>query len=141
MSAIGTGVEGNYQVLVTIHSLVLLESRCAECYKFGNPVQHGLCCEEANINTSSCPNTCDILLRFCQLNDITQFNFTDALVGSRECWQPSPFRHADDLLGFDFEAGVIYCFEEVGLIRGLFRLLSNPVTYNEIGRWVSLVTI
>ena len=54
--------EGHYRVLVTIHSFVLLESRCAECYVQNSTTpQSGLCCDGSN---ESCPNSCDIRLIF-----------------------------------------------------------------------------
>ena len=72
-------VEGDYEVLVTVHSLVLLESRCAECYGMaGEPIQRDSCCDGGNIMTS-CPASCDILLRFCPLSDL-QFTLADEFI-------------------------------------------------------------
>ena len=71
-------MEGNYQVLVTVHSFVLLESRCAECYKAGDPISVRDSCCDGN-NASSCPDSCDILLRFCELGDLSQSSLADRL--------------------------------------------------------------
>ena len=136
-------MEGDYQVLVTVHSLVLLESRCAECYgQAGESIQYNSCCDaDSNGMSSSCPAIdCDILLRFCQLSDLLQFNLTGTLLGT-QCAQSPLLIHVEDWLGFNFKAGVTHQFNEVGSLGGMFGILSNPVTYNESGKWVSSVML
>ncbi len=133
------GIEGDYQVLVTVHSLVLLESKCAECYDEPGTIRRNSCCD-GDYDESSCPDSCDILLRFCQLIELPQFNFTNTFL-STQCGQSTMFNHVTDMFGFNFKAGEIHRFDEVGLLGGSFMTLRNPVTYNETGKWVSLVII
>ena len=110
-------------MLVTVHSLVLLESRCAECYgQAGEPILRNSCCDGGNF--SSCPTSCDIVLRFCQLSDLQQFDLAGTFLGT-QCAQSPLFGHAEDFLGFDsVKAGETF-------------LLTYPLTYNEAGKWVS----
>ena len=132
-------MEGDYQVLVTVHSLVLLESRCAECYgEVGESVQRNSCCDGGN--TSSCPASCDVILRFCQLSDLRKFDLDDMLLNT-QCAQSPQFSHAEDWLGNNFKTGDIYQFDEMGSLGGLLGLLSNPVTYSETGKWVNSVDL
>ena len=126
-------------MLVTVHSFLLLDSRCAECYgKAGEAIQRNSCCD--GNNTSSCPASCDILLGFCRLSDLLQFNLT---TGNRlsgvECTQTRSSSYAADLLGNDLEPYETHQFSETGSLGGLHRSLSNPVTYYEEGNWVSSV--
>ena len=65
-------------MLVTLHSFVLLESRCAECHKAGDPIILRDSCCDGN-NASSRPDSCDILLRFCELRDLSQSPLADRL--------------------------------------------------------------
>ena len=130
-------------MLVTVHSLVLLESRCAECYgQAGESIQRNSCCDADNDNSSSsCPAAdCDVLLRFCQLSDLQQFSLDDRFLGT-QCAQSPLSSHVEDLIGFNFKAGNTHHFDEVGLLGGMFGTLSNPVTYNETGKWVNSVII
>ncbi len=127
-------MEGNYEVLVTLHSLVLLESRCAECFKLMAPIQRNSCCDRDN--ESSCPDSCDILLRFCQLSDLQFTTPVDRLLGT-QCAQL--LSRGDSLLGYNFKSGEIYQFNETGSLGGTFSTLSNPVTYYGAGKWVSSV--
>ena len=125
------GIEGNYQVLVSVHSLVLLESRCGECYDAGGgEVQRSSCCD--GNNTSSCPNNnsrCDILLRFCRLGDLSQFNLANRLLGTT-CPQTPLSSHLEDFLGFNLKAGETYPQESL-------QAFSSPVMYDGTGHWVS----
>ena len=128
-------MEGDYEVLVTVHSLILLDSRCGECYgKAGQPIQRDSCCD--GNNTSSCPASCDILLGFCWLSDLLQFDLTDRLSGTH-CIQTELSSYATDLLGNNLEANETHQFNETGSLGGMFGTLSNPVTYYEVGNWVS----
>ena len=123
-------MEGDYQVIVTAHSLVLLESRCAECYgnSGGGSIQRDSCCDGGN--STFCPDTCDILLRFCQLGKLSQFPLANKLLGTG-CVQTPLSSHFEKLLGNNFIAGEIYQLNEVGSLGG------DPVTYYEVGKWVS----
>ena len=129
-------------MLVTVHSLVLLESRCAECYgKAGESIRRDSCCDGTN-RTSSCPASCDVLLRFCQLSDLPQFDLADTLlrvgpVGT-QCQSPQ-FIYVEDWLVNNFKTNETRQFNEVGSLGGMLGSLSNPVTYNEAGKWVSSV--
>ena len=133
------GIEGDYQVLVSVHSLVFLESRCAECYgEDGGSVQRNSCCD--GVDTSLCPNSCDIVLRFCQLSsDLSQFNLADRLLGTK-CTQIQLSSYFDDLLGFDLTAGETYSnTNRESLLGGV--VFNSPVMYNGTGRWVNLIAI
>ena len=135
MSAIR--VHGDYQVLVSVHTLVLLESRCAECYGGGGgSIQWDYCCDGSN--TDSCPDSCDIQLRFCDLGDLSQFNVADRSVFGTNCVQNSLSDYFDDLLGFDLKAGEIYPdYDERSLQGGI--VFTTSVAYNGTGQWVSLL--
>ena len=131
-------VEGDYQVLITVHSLLLLESRCAECYgETGVTIKRNDCCDENE--EDSCPERdCDILLRFCQLGDLSQFNLADRLVSiiGTKCVQTPLSSHFDDWLGNNLKAGETYPeFDEMHLFGGV--IFRTPVMYNEAGQWVS----
>ena len=132
------GIEGDYQVLVTVHSLVLLESRCAECYgKVGDPILRDSCCDD----TDSCTDSCDILLRFCELGDLPQSPLADRLVsvGTR-CVQNPLTNYLEDRLGFDLKAGVTYPdFDEESLQGGI--VFRTHVVYDGTGQWVNLIVI
>ena len=126
-------IKGDYKVLVNVHSLVLLESRCAECYgEGGGSVQRNFCCD-FNTSSTSCPNSCDILLRFCQLGDLTQFNLADRLLGT-QCPGTPLSSHLEDFLGFNLKAGETYPQESL-------QAFSSPVVYDGTGRWVSSIAI
>ena len=123
-------------MLVAVHSLILLESRCAECYDAGGgSVQRNSCCD--GVNTSSCPNSCDIILRFCQLSsDLSQFNLADRLLGTK-CPQFPLSSHFDDFLGFDLIAGETYSNSHRESLQGGVYVFSSPVVYNGTGRLVN----
>ena len=124
--------EGDYQVLVSVNSLVLLESRCAECYDAGGgEVQRNSCCDENN--TNSCPDSCDIILRFCQLGDLSQFNLADGLFGI-ECPGTPLSSHFDDFLGYNLKANETYSDKE-SLQGGV--VFNSHVVYDGAGRWVN----
>ena len=132
------GLEGDYEVLVTIHSLVLRESRCAECYGgAGEAIKRNHCCDEDN--KSSCPDSCDILLRFCQLDDLPQFNIADTSFKAlgTQCGQSMLLSRVEDVFANNFRTGETYRFDEVGLLGGMFMVLRNPVAYNDTGNWVN----
>ena len=103
-------IEGRYRVLVTIHSFVLLESRCAKCYVGNNSTpQSGLCCDGSN---ESCPNSCDIMIAFRQNNggEIDQF-------------------YSEGFLGYNFKPNEVQRYNKTGAI-GLERFaLVNPLQY------------
>ena len=134
------GIEGHYQVLVTVHSLLLLESRCAECYKDDDPIILRDSCCDGN-NASSCPDSCDILLKFCELGDLPQFPLADRLasVGTR-CVQNPLSNYLEDWLGFNLKAGVTYPDFDEGSLQGgiVFR---TDVVYDGAGQWVNLIVI
>ena len=125
------GIEGDYLVLVTVHSLVLLESRCAECYDAsGSSVQRNSCCD--GVNTSSCPSSCDIILRFCELSDLSQFNLADRLFGTK-CQGTQLPNWAEDFLGFDLMAGETYSSsDEENLLGG--TIFNSLVAYSGTGQ-------
>ena len=133
------GIEGDYQVLVSVHSLVLLESRCAECYgEGGGSIRWNFCCD-FNTSSTSCPNSCDILLRFCQLSDLSLFNLADGPLGTQCPGTPlSSHLQLNDFLGYNLEAGETYSNKE-NLQGGV--VFSSPVVYDETGRWVNLIAI
>ena len=129
-------------MLVTVHSLVLRDSRCAECYgEAGDPIKRNHCCDGDNEN--SCPDSCDILLRFCELDDLPQFNIADTLFQAlgTQCGQSMLLSHVEDVFASNFRTGETYRFDEVGLLGGMFMVIHNPVTYNETGKWVNLFSI
>ena len=127
-------MEGDYQVWVTVHSFVLLESRCAECFgEAGESIQRDSCCDGGNI--TSCPASCDILLRFCQLSDL-QFTPADRLLRGTQCTHLL-YSHAEGLLGNNFKSDETYQFNETGSLGGIFWTLSNPVAYYGVEKWVS----
>ena len=132
------GSEGDYQVLVAVHSLVLLESRCAECYghEGGGSVQRNFCCD-FNTSSTPCPNSCDILLRFCQLDDLSLFNLADRLFGIK-CPGTPLSSHFEEFLGFNLKAGEIYSHSNRENLQG-GTVFSSPVVYNGTGRWVNLI--
>ena len=133
------GIEGDYQVLVSVHSLVLLESRCAECYgEGGGSIQRDSCCD--GNNTSSCPDSCDILLRFCHLGDVSQSNLTNRSVFGTNCAQNSLSNYFEDFLGYNLKAGETYPDYDAGssdLQGGI--VFRTSVAYNGTGQWVSLL--
>ena len=134
-------MEGDYQVLVTVHSLVLLESRCAECYKAVDPFLRDSCCD--GNNTSSCPDSCDVLLRFCQLElgDLPQFPLADRLLVGTNCVQnPLSTCYLEDWFGFNLKAGVP-TYPEESLQGGIVDLFWMDVVYDGTGQWVNLITI
>ena len=126
-------------MLVSVHSLVFLESRCAECYVVGGgSVQRNSCCD--GVNSTSCPNSCDIILRFCQLSsDLLQFNLAGRLLGTK-CPQTPLSSHFDDFLGFNLTAGETYSISnKESLLGGV--VFNSPVVYNGTGRWVNLIAV
>ena len=126
-------IEGDYQVLVSVRSLVLLESKCAECYgEGGGSVQRNFCCDFIN-SSSSCPNSCDILLRFCPLGDLSQFNLADRLFGI-ECPGTPLSSHFEDFLGYNLKANETYSDKE-SLQGGV--VFNSHVVYDGAGRWVN----
>ena len=134
------GTEGDYQLLVTVHSLVLLESRCAECYgKAGDPIQRDSCCDGGNRTSGSCPASCDVLLRFCPLGDLLQpgiHDLTNGLLGTK-CAQTPLMSHIQNWLGNNLKAGETYPdYDEGGLLEGTVTIFVTPVEYNEAGEWV-----
>ena len=132
------GSEGDYQVLVSVHSLVLLESRCAECYgKAGESIQRDSCCDGINRTAGPCPATCDVLLRFCQLGDLLQLNLINrTLVQGTRCVHTPLSSYFDDWIGNDLKAGESYPeYDEGGSIRE--TIFETPVTY-QTEQWVSL---
>ena len=119
---------------MSVHSLVLLESRCAECYDAGGgQAQRNSCCD--GNNTNSCPNNCDIMLRFCELRDLSQFNSTDGLLGT-QCPGTPLSSHLDDFLGFDLTAGETYSHSNKESLQG-GAVFSSPMMYDGTGRWVN----
>jgi hypothetical protein len=132
------GIEGDYQVLVRVHSLVLLESRCGECYDAGGgSVRRNACCD-LNTTSNSCPNDCDIVLRFCRLGDLSQFNLGDQLLGT-DCPGTPLSSHFEDFLGFNLKASETYSdSNREGLQGGI--VFSSRVVYDGTGRWVNLIT-
>ena len=130
------GIGGDHDVLITVHSLVLLDSRCGECY--GNatdPILRNSCCDGGNM--TSCPATCDILLRFCQLSDLQFTSIADNRLLGTQCHGVQLVQsHAQALLGNNFESGQTYLFNETGTIGENLVSTRNPVTYTENGRWV-----
>ena len=103
-------IEGRYRVLVTIHSFVLFESRCAKCY-VGNSTtpRSGLCCDGSN---GSCPNSCDILIAFRQNN----------LGGTNQFY-------LEGTLGQDFKANEVQRYNETGKIGFQSFAPVNPLQY------------
>ena len=131
------GIEGDYQVLVSIHSLVLLESRCAECYALGDgSVRQNSCCDFNSL--TPCPNSCDILLRFCQLGNLSQFNLADGLLGT-QCPGTPLSSHFEEILGFNLMAGVTYSNSDKESLQEGLVVFSTRVVYNGTGRWVNLI--
>ena len=121
---------------MSVHSLVLQESRCGECYDAGGgSVQRNSCCDE--VNASSCPNSCDIILRFCELGDLSQFGLVDRLLGTM-CPGTPLSRHLEDFLGFDLKAGETYSRSNKENLQG-GTVFSSPVEYDGTGQWVSLI--
>jgi hypothetical protein len=133
------GSEGDYRVLVSVHLLVLLESRCAECYDAGGgSVLRNSCCDFINTTSSSCANDCDVLLRFCRLGDLSQFNLGDQLLGT-DCPGTPLSSHFEDFLGFNLKASETYSdSNREGLQGGI--VFSSRVVYDGTGRWVNLIT-
>ena len=129
------GIEGDYRVQVAVHSLVLLESRCAECYGIAIGDGSNFCCDFST-STSSCPSGCDIILRFCQLSsDLSQFNSTDRLLGTM-CPGTPLF---EEFLGFNLMAGVTYSNSNRESLQGGLVVFSTRVVYNGAGQWVNLI--
>ena len=123
-------------MLVSVHSLVLLESRCAECYDAGGgSVQRNSCCDGNETNSEACPNSCDITLRFCQLGDLSQFNLANGLLGAM-CPGTPLSSHFEEFLGYDLKAGETYSHSNKESLLGntVFR---SRVKYDGIGRWVN----
>ena len=119
---------------MSVHSLVLLESSCAECYEVGDSsVQRNSCCDFNS--SSSCPNSCDILLRFCQLSDLSQFNLADRLLGT-QCPGTPLSSHFEDFLGFNLKAGETYSHSNKESLQGGV-VFSFDVMYNGTGQWVN----
>ena len=142
-------VEGDYQVLVTVQSLVLLKSRCAECYDEGSgSIQWESCCDGDYVTTStrartrSCPDGCDILLRLCQLSDLLQSPLANTRNGpfGTQCEQISLSSHFEEWLGDDFERGATYPDFGRGLLQGV-GTFRTPMTYDETGEWVNLAKL
>ena len=109
-------VEGQYRVLVTIHSFELLESRCAECYDDQNDttLQRGLCCD--GDNAELCPNSCDILIAFNQSQlDTGQFRANHF--------------YAEGILGFNFNASVVQQYNKTSLVGIPTFGLINPLNF------------
>ena len=124
-------------MLLTVHSLVLLESRCAECYVVGgDSVQRNSCCD--GVNSSSCPSSCDIILRFCELSDLSQFNLADRLFGTRCPGTPLSIQ-VEDLLGFDLVAGETYSNSDRESLQG-GAIFNSRVVYNGTGPWVNFIS-
>ena len=118
-------------MLVSVHSLILLESRCAECYDAGGGEVQRNCCDENN--TNSCPDSCDIILRFCELGDLSQFNLADRLFGI-ECPGTPLSNHFEDFLGYNLNANETYSDKE-SLQGGV--VFNSRVVYGGAGRWVN----
>ena len=130
-------VHGDYKVLVSVHSLVLLESRCAECYAAGNgSIQQDSCCD--GNNTDSCPDSCDIRLRFCDLGDLSQFNLADRSIFGINCLQNSLSSSFEDFLAYNLKAGETYPDYDAGSLQGGIVFRTN-LAYNGTGQWVSLL--
>ena len=91
-------------------------------------------------NITSCPSSCDIILRFCQLSsDLSQFNLADRLLGTK-CPLTPLSSHFDDFLGFDLTAGETYSnSNRESLLGGV--VFDSHVVYNGTGRWVNLIAI
>ena len=108
-------------MLVTLHSLVLLESRCAECYADDSATfQRGLCCDGDNME--SCPSSCDVFLKFFQLEGFHEL--PQSTVGT------------EGFLGFNFNTTEVYQYSETGPIGFPGFELINPMTYTGTGKWV-----
>ena len=130
-------------MLVTVHSLVLLESRCAECYiNDSTTPQRGLCCDGEN--SESCPSRCDVYLNFCQLESFQELdnnfaeppelpNSTLPLLLGTNCSQLDLI--VGGWLGIDFNTNQVYQYNVTGPI-GVAGLLRNPVTYADSGKWL-----
>ena len=117
-------VVGDYEVLVTLRSFVLLESRCAECYADDSATyQRGLCCDGDNVE--SCPSSCDVLLKFFQLEGFHEL--PQSTVGTPGF---------QGLLGYNFNATEVHQYNEKGPVGIPYFELINPVTYNGTGKWV-----
>ena len=125
-------------MLVTLRSLVLLESRCAECYAddLATP-QHGLCCDGDSMELE-CPSSCDVFLIFCSLK-VDSESLTKTLNPYNEpplgtnCSQLDPV--VGDWLGNNSNTNEVYQYNSTGPI-GLFGALSNPVMYVASGKRV-----
>ena len=104
-------IEGRYRVLVTIHSFVLFESRCAKCYVGSNTApQRGLCCDGSN--GESCPNSCDIMIAFRQNNAGSTNQF-----------------YSEGILGHDFKPNDVQWYNKTGE-TGFHRFAPvNPLQY------------
>ena len=128
-------------MLVTVQSLVLLESRCAECYsQGGGSIQRDSCCD--GNNTESCPDSCDILLRLCRLSDLLQFPLTSTINGpfGTQCEQTPLSSHFEEWLGINITRGETYPDFGMGLFQGV-RTFGTPMTYDETGEWVNLAKL
>ena len=135
------GTEGDYQVLLTVKSLVLLESRCAECYSIGGgSFQRDSCCD--GNNTESCPDSCDILLKFCRLSDLLQSPLASTINGpfGVQCEKTPLSSHFEEWLGNDFKRGETYPDFGMGLFQGV-GTFGTPMKYDETGEWVNLAKL
>ena len=123
-------------MLVTLHSLVLLESRCAECYADDSATfQRGLCCDGDNME--SCPGSCDVYLRFCQLERFRELGevFEPAEELGTKCSRLTPV--VEGWIGINYNTSEVYQYCDIGPIGlDLSDSLSNPVIYAVSGKWI-----
>ena len=108
-------VEGRYRVLVTIHSFVLLESRCAECYDDENDttLQRNLCCN--GDDAQWCPSSCDILIVFEQPELDTERRANRFYI--------------EGILGYNFDANVVQQYNKTGQVGMPSFGLINPLNF------------
>ena len=72
----------------------------------------GQCCDGENVESSeSCPDSCDVMLVFCDLTHML----------------PCP----EGFLGYNYNANIIHHFNETGEVGLTGAGLINPLTYND----------
>ena len=123
---------------VTVHSFLLLDSRCALCYGSDSttPQQTMSCCDTPR--TSCEVQDCDIKLSFCTISGLS---FDGEELSTPPGFLQCVSAYSDGFLGYNVPSGQTVRYDGAGVFGDAGIGLVNPVTYTGEGGWVSTVQL
>ena len=121
---------------VTVHSFLLVESRCALCYGPDSDSDGARSCCDQLGSEESCPTSCDIKLSFCQIVEGLSRDESE-----EESVHPSMSAgclnvYSEGFLGYNIPANQMRTYSDSSVFGDSSSGLVNPVTYQGTGGWV-----